>query len=297
MWVAVVALVVGLTGTWVMWNGSVRDDVVVAGMSSEDEHSPVEFAAPPAGTIDPRFLHFVAPANGDERQLAERLFIDGSGWARAKTLSGCLERNGLSDTESRWALAMSHWYAGHGSPAEAKLPALRALAEDDLDRPYQDVMSRKVSATLERCSETDMSKPSRWLRDVEDLQAEYAASVADVIAAVEAGPVWEGVQRCLTDNGAPANGERGAPNRHIEWYIGWIADEQSGGTSSGNDTEQSTSALSRDGGASPKSRIFAQCAAPFYAEVERALGQPRELFVAEHRNELLRLQADFASFA
>jgi len=36
---------------------------------------------------------------------------------------------------------------------------------------------------------------------------------------------------------------------------------------------------------------------PFYAEVERGLVQPREAFVEEHRDDLVRLQTDFADFA
>jgi hypothetical protein len=100
----------------------------------------------------------------------------------------------------------------------------------------------------------------------------------------------------MTMSGAPANDDDGVPQAHIEGYINWLAEEQSRNPSVGSIPPNTTGSAGDDGG-SPESRAFAQCAEPFYAEVEAALAPPREAFVAKHRQKLLKLQVEFADFA
>jgi hypothetical protein len=286
--VAVAALIVGLAGLLAMTRGTISDDVVVTG-TSEDDGSPVGYEAPTDGTIDPVFIDYVAPVNGDERRSADRLFIDGYTWARSRTVTACLVRGGLSHDVSFWAVGMTDWYAAHASPAEARLPALQSIAEGGLDRPRQDVVSAKVSSSVERCSEIDVSKASRWQRDVEILQKEFAAFVDSAIAEVEAGAIWDATRACLITSGAPAND--GPARSYITEYLHRLSEEPPSGR------RDSTGHGDDDSGGSPASKDFARCAAPFYSAVEQALEAPRATFVANHRDVLLTLQDEFAAFA
>lgn len=276
-WVAVTVLVVGVTGTMLLGLGPDRGDVVVTG-SGEDGGSPVAYDAPRDGTVDPKFFDYVAPINGEDGRSAERLFVDGYAWARAKTITGCLKGSGLPEAESSWALAMMDWYLFHGSSTRADLPALRTLAEEGVGRPRPDVVSHEASSTVTRCIELDTSKASRWRREIERLRLEFAVSVDEVIAEVEAGPMWGEFHRCMTGSGAPAIDDGGVPHGQIDAYLDWLSDQEARGRS-------------------PEVKAFVRCATPFYAEVERMLAEPRQVFVAEHREELLELQAEFAVFA
>jgi hypothetical protein len=295
--VAVAALIVGVTGMVVMSRTPADDDVVVTGLLSDEDGPPFGYEAPVDGTFDPKFLDYVAPINGDDGRSAERLFVDGYSRARAKSITDCLEESGLSDAEASWAVAMTDWYSFHESSAQARLPALRTVAEQGLDRPRPGVVSQNVSSTVDRCRETDASKASRWQRDIEPLQKEFAASVDEVIATVEAGPMWNELRGCLIRSGAPANDENGLPHAHIEGYLDWLSAEQASSSSVGSVPPGTTASGARDGGGSPASRAFARCAEPFYAAVEMTLAERRDAFVAKHRRELLDLQAEFASFA
>ena len=288
-WVAAAALVIGITGLVALTPPSINDDFVVTG--SEDDESPVAYDAPADGSLDGLFLDYVAPINGDDRRRAEGIFIVGYSWARSTTMKDCVHRRGLSEAESPWVVAMADWYAANGSPAEAGLPALQAIAEGGLDRPLQDPASFEMRQAVERCDATDKSKASRWKRQVEPLQEEFAETVGRVVAVVESGSVWQRARHCLDDVGAPTTGAPG-----MEGYVAGLAVDGPTGRFGALDRPGSKRGAD-DGGGSAASKAFAACAMPFYAEVERGLVQPREAFVEEHRDDLVRLQTDFADFA
>jgi hypothetical protein len=289
MWAAMVVVIVGLTGTAVIVESRVEDEVVTTAPSGDDDESPVTYDVPLNGTLDAAFLDYVAPINGDHAESAEFVFVNGYAWARAESIRKCLEQGGLPEGVASWTLAVTDWYAFHRSPVQSRLPSLRVIADQGVIAPEGDeVVSRDVSEAVTRCSERDRSKPSRWLRRVVPLQEEFTATVGDVIAMVEAGPSWGHLRRCLTQAEAPENDDRGRPLAHIQDYLDWL----------GEAAEDDTVSLSdEDGGGLPEARDFVRCATPFYAEVERALAGPRASFVEKHRDELLILQAQFASFA
>jgi hypothetical protein len=49
-------------------------------------------------------------------------------------------------------------------------------------------------------------------------------------------------------------------------------------------------------GGSAESRAVAACLAPFFEQVEKALAEPRAEYIEKHREELVELQREYASF-
>jgi hypothetical protein len=273
-----------------MTPSSINNALVVTD-TSEDANSPVEYETPTDDSVDPLLLDYVAPINGDARRLAEGVFDTGYAWARSPTIRDCVQRRSLSAGEAPWAVATADWYAAHGSPAGAELPALQAIAEGAVDSPPPDAPLYMLEAVT-WCARTDNSKASRWKRDLEPLQVEFAATVERVVAEVEFSPVWEQVQGCLTRVDAPTTGGHG-----IKGYVDRLADEQSTGDSRIVDRPGTTSGTDDDDGGTEASEGFAACVAPFYAAVEQRLVVPRTRFVEKYRNELMELQTEFATFA
>lgn len=290
-WVAVAALVIGAAGMLAMTPSSINNALVVTD-TSEDADSPVGYEEPPDGAIDPLFLDYVAPINGDARRLAAGVFDTGYAWARSSAVTACVQRRDLTAGEAQWAVSTADWYAAHGTPAAAGLPALQAIAEGSVESPPPDPAPRSMREAVESCGRTDKSKASRWKRDVEPLQEEFAGTVGRVVTDVESGPVWDRVQRCLTKAGA---GTTNAPG--IQGYVDRLAAEQSTGRFTAGDRSRTTHGADGDDRVSAASKDFVKCATPFYAEVERGLVEYRESFVKEHRRELVDLQTEFAEFA
>jgi hypothetical protein len=287
-WVAVAAMVVGVAGLLALTPSSINNDLVVTD-TSEDADSPVSYEAPPGGSVDPLFLDYVAPIDGDAHRLAEGVFDTGLAWSTSPTITDCVERRGLLAAEAPWAVSTADWYAANGSPAGSDLPALQAIAEGGVDRPPPDRAPPHLREAVESCRRADKSTASRWKRDLEPLQAQFAGTVARAVAAVESGPVWPLVQGCLTEFGVPTTGAPG-----IGGYVDRLAVEQPAGPSTALDRSRPTGAEDDD---DERAKDFATCATHFYTAVERELVGPRATFVEKYRNELVELQTEFADFA
>lgn len=277
-WAAAIALLVGMAGTLVLLNRS-TDPSVTTGSDRMDRDSPVEFESPGGGMLDQRFVDHVAPINGDDGVSAERLFASGYDWARAEAVRPCLKREDLSEAESTWALADTDWYTAHRSPAIVQLPPLWTMAEVGLDSPHrEETTSEKVRVAMGRCNERDRSDAGQWQRDIAPLQEAFAGSVTKAIAEVEAGPLWVAARQCLSAAQAPVK-------ENVGEYVQWVIDAPEVKNSRGEKK------------AGPEAEAFVRCTTEFYEEVERLLEGPRDLFVETHRETLLRLQDEFASFA
>jgi hypothetical protein len=121
--------------------------------------------------------------------------------------------------------------------------------------------------------------------------------ILGAIADVEAGVTWQQAKDCLTKAGAPPftnalpslpgipDGAVSSEAEHA-FYLDWISSTEINIQFSEQRTTSGT----------PQSRAFADCTEPYFEELQRALQEPRKEFVEEHREELVELQRQFASF-
>jgi hypothetical protein len=130
----------------------------------------------------------------------------------------------------------------------------------------------------------DKSTADAWSERIYKLHFIGVKKTRATIGAVEATPVWEEARACMVEAGAPTETDphSGPSMGYHQW-------------ASTADTNFIYSAGGEDVGPSPEMQAYVRCVRPFYDEVGRRLEESRRDFVEKHADELLELQAEYAS--
>jgi hypothetical protein len=244
--------------------------------------------------LDPLLLDFVAPVDGDDWLAASMHFQVGLAQARAEAIAPCLRERGFPGQES--ALVTEARYEARIN--DASLPALDQYAGNGISHARPSELTDDLSSAMMYCGENDRSDASGWKTSSLDLLGEFRQIVEERLALMESEQGWHDAEACMTDAGAPpfsdglpdlpeipADAKSTAPG--YQFYVNWVQSIE---------IQMILGQNTGPPGASEESRALARCLTPFFEEVERSLERPREEFVEEHREELVELQRQFASF-
>jgi hypothetical protein len=228
--------------------------------------------------LDPMLLDYVYPTNGDAGVAARLQFEVGVAQASGEGIADCLADKGYPGSYSAVVDHARFW-----AEAMETLPPLARIAEEGMGSGPPQAPQEFMAAMLE-CRSMDTSKADVWSEEIRKLK--FSGSVKKTratIGAVEATSVGEEARACMVEAGAPTETDPNSGPSMTFYMWASTADAMfSGGR--------------EDAGPSPEVQAYVRCVRPFYDEVERRLEKPRRDFVEKHRDELLELQAEYATF-
>jgi len=243
--------------------------------------------ASPEGNLDPVLLDYVAPVEGDSWQAAIVHFNVGIARAKSPAVAKCLLSQGSPADESTLV---------EGAKFDAKLvgsllPPLDFIAKNGVTRSEPSQLRSEREAINVVCPHIDSPRASKWTDAALELQQDFRLVVEEAVSNSEADPEWGRAQACMEDAGAPPPRTEMPDGTQIttggaDMYVVWVQSVE---------IDAQFSEHRPDGG-SDASRAFARCLRPYFDVVERRLKEPRAEFVEEHREELVELQRQFASF-
>jgi hypothetical protein len=229
--------------------------------------------------LDPALLDYVYPTSGDADHAARLQFEVGIAQARGEGIADCLADRGYPGS---YSLVVDD--ARDMAGVMGTLPPLSLIAEEGFASGPPPRTPDEFTEAMTVCRTTDTSKVTAWSERIRKLSFVGVKKTRSIIGAVEATPIWEKARSCVIEAGAPTEPDPvSGPSlsAHI-WASTADHDLNAGGESAGP---------------SPEVQAYVRCVRPFYDEVQRRLEKPRRDFVEKHREELLELQAEYATFA
>jgi hypothetical protein len=228
--------------------------------------------------LDPVLLDLVYPTDGDAEYAAKLQFYVGVEQSRSKRMADCVADKGYPGSDSLIMAQVQSFATTMGA-----LPALSHIAEDGLT-PIPTDTPREVTEAILACRDMVKSKAIVWFEKIMKLHFEGVKKTRAAIGAVEATPVWEEARACMVEAGAPTETDpHSGPS--LGYYL-WASTA---------DSNFKFNAGREATGPSPEAQAYVRCMRPFFDEVGRRLEEPRRAFLEKHREELLELQAEYAT--
>jgi hypothetical protein len=247
--------------------------------------------------LDPVFVDYVAPTNGDAFQSAQIHFEVGIARARSDSISECLKEQGFVADDSVIVLRAEH----DAKLTDKLLPPLADIAKHGLIRvapPEVRNVSDDMEGAITECSDTSGNGSIEWTNAVGQLRREFYETVLTTIKDLETGTAWATAKECLVNAGAPtdpaalveppppgdAQGTSANTSTEASLYHSWVFRTEMERVMNSTSSEPPP--------ASAEAKAYSSCVSPFFDEVAKALDEPRSDLVERQRERLTELQEE-----